>query len=329
MAREIEAEVRRYAPAALTAVTLLLLRDLADSANHDDRIVCLSNHRMSRDTRSSEKSVQRAIKALEGLNIIETVPEDEVPERTRKYPSVSRRILPREEWKLIFDQETGEDVVQTNCRPPRTNCPEEGGQFVRDEGDKMSPEPNTYNQLPSNQFFSAPPAAEKNSARTTPRTQARRSSTQRKNDDDGLDAADAFREDPEPTPAPQNDAGHLVFYFKEQLLLTPAGREALKVPDAIVFTAMVKKLRSWMSGEHPLTAAQIKAMINAYVKEGPRPGFVPWVDFIYRRAPLMQLASKALVSREDPFSQAALDRWGVTAEDLTLYDKASNQDKNT
>ena len=330
MARSIEAEVRQWAPKTLTATAMLVLYSLADSANHDDRMVWLSNATLVHDTRSSERGVQNAIKQLDALNIVTRVPDDAIPKRAHGYTTVVRIIQPVSQWAQIYDRVTGQDTPQgAECTPPQDLHPRN---ICTEQGADPAPKPNTHNPTPKQKetpsLSAYPGRARGPRTAISEKSLTRRSKRKPRIDDDsGFDASKIVDgDDPVTPPATRgvdpDSALGLVRYFRDAMQRRPAAREVMRVPDAIHWGAMVEALSRWLAGG--TSSSQIRAMIDAYAAqtEFQATQIAPWRDFLAARVRLFNSAARHghQIAAANPGSPEALAYYGLTPGQVTPYD---------
>lgn len=346
MAKSIESEVRQYAPKALTSTAHLLLLSLADSANHDGRMVWLSNATLVHDTRSCERSVQNAYKQLAELNIVKVVPEADKVARAQGWKTIVRIINPVPEWAAIYDRNTGTDVRQDADPAPSEGAdpaPPQGADPAPPQNlhprnscaqtpAESAPKPNTSNQEQENPKQKTSSSAYPGRARG-PRRQAltekavtRRSKSRGQDPDAEFDASKIVDEDRHPAPRPgirdsdPDSALGLVKNFRDAMQQHPAAREQMQVPDAINWGAMVESLSRWLtSGTAP---DQIRAMIDAYASQHTfrAHSIAPWQDFLAARVRLFKQLADNPRAHMKPGSPEALAYYGLTEADVKPFD---------
>lgn len=310
MAREIEHQVRAYAPKALTANAHMILRNMADSTGADHRVVEISIVTLATDARCDVSTVYAALRQLRELNIAVEVPEDQWPALARRQRSVVRRILPKSEWALAYDPETGRDIA-----------PDQAIHQGEQDPVGFPHEPSVmHKELKTKELKTM--VVETTSLLRIPRENPTESS------DSELDPASthgpyAVSAAPKKlgrTANPDSSMG-LASYFRETLQGTEFGRKALLVPDAINYKILASVLGRWLKDGTP--AHQIRIWMDAYAATGQRtPGVPVWKSFLASRALLarasveaaeLDTATKRMTDLDDP---EVLAYWGVTAADV-------------
>lgn len=312
MARVIEREVKVYAPKALTANAHMILRDLADSAGIDHRMVWIGINTLAHGARCTISTVYAALKQLRDLNIIAEVPEDEWPAEARRYKSVVRKINPVSEWSVVYDMGAGEDVAPEQLNSGNRN----------DLVQKSDPNQELLNQElktveATSSLLRIPAGSMKKSEAASDAELDPASSV-------GPYAVSAAPKKLGPSGNPDSSMG-LASYFRETLQGTEFGRKSLLVPDAINYRILASVLGRWIKdGTSPHL---IRSMMDDYAASGQRTAGVPaWKSFLASRA-LLARASDEADDRSfqdkimnDPSSPEFLAYWGVSAEDIAPLD---------
>lgn len=340
MAKTIEAEVRQYAPKALTSTAHLLLLSLADSANHDDRMVWLSNATLVHDTRSCERSVQNAYKQLADLNIVTVVPEVDKVARAKGWKTIVRIIKPVSEWAQTYDRRTGSDTPREGTESPESGPPQDAESAppqnlhprrnCAEGGAESAPKPSTSNQehkTKQTTSASLQPEGRRRTPIFSPPTTRRRKPSAADEDAERDPAALQDREDAPGPAAGGGQALELVYAFKHAMYSRPAAREQMRSPDAINWPAMTATFKRWLtSGTTPV---QIRAMIDAYAAQEvfQRHNLAPWQDFLAARTRLYNAAARFghQLAARDPGSAEALAYYGLTPEGVKPLESASNR----
>ncbi|MEV4576008.1 hypothetical protein AB0K16_22450 [Nonomuraea jabiensis] len=294
MAELVAGEVWKKAPQEVKGMKRMVLGRMAAYAN-DRRIVWVGIDTLMQETAGSRSAVYEAVSWLLGKGYLQEVDPEIIAEERIPYDCVVRRITEVEFW-------------DSGCPAPAyrgdTPSPESGiDHAVQNlESDKsgscLTPSPESG---PNIKPLPLEGVREKTSSTSyyydtaKPRRASKKRSWNSQPDDDDLDPRNFIDQDHDESTGPQRrtaprsagsrrpspDTGMgLAWYFRDALI-----REGeWNTPDLVNLKALASTLNRWKTqGVRPDT---IRSMIDYFV-EVPgirRDGWIPWKDFLARRA---------------------------------------------
>jgi hypothetical protein len=278
---------------------MLVLLRLADSASEATRMSWESGKTLAKKTRLSERQVFRCLKRLEDRRIIEIVPDDEVPEESRKYTSVVRRITPVEAW---------DDVIVTNDHDNMSVG-------IPTDIEITSCVTNVIQPLTTNRSISSRLPVKTSSLQYGPRKRGR---TQKPlPEEDPMATALADLVDPEEDPQPDKDphsprkrkrstsqGEDLAEYFKRLALANSD-----TIPGETNVRALQGSFNTWINDGQKYVV--IQGMIERYWSPVFKRSEVSpaWQDFLARRGELYHRQKKVQAAADVEANRHNPERW--------------------
>jgi hypothetical protein len=136
VSHKVNDEVWAHASTRVRTTPLVVLLRMADASN-DDRMMWESMPTIARRTGLTDRAVRKAVRELEELCIVESIPKDRAPAEASKYRSYVRRIRPVEDWMFA-------DLEDDN--------PERGSALNPERGSVTGGNPERGSSNPSNQL---------------------------------------------------------------------------------------------------------------------------------------------------------------------------------